>query len=88
MELLIDEVLRNRSVPLTRSEDGISEPAALRRADGSSVYTVAGSELFTSARILAAEHDWSRPLANRTDGLWRPPLWIWRCSNPPRIGTP
>ena len=27
----------------------------LRRADGSSVYTVAGSELFTSARILAAE---------------------------------
>ena len=29
--------------------------AALRRSDGSSVYTVAGSELFTSARILAAE---------------------------------
>ena len=28
---------------------------ALRRSDGSSVYTVAGSELFTSARILAAE---------------------------------
>ena len=27
----------------------------LRRVDGSSVYTVAGSELYTSARILAAE---------------------------------
>ena len=49
------EVLQTRSVALTRTEDGISEPAVLRRIDGSSVYTVAGSELFTSARILAAE---------------------------------
>jgi limonene-1,2-epoxide hydrolase len=55
VELLVAEVLQTRSVALTRTEDGISEPAALRRADGSSVYTVAGSELFTSARILAAE---------------------------------
>jgi conjugative relaxase-like TrwC/TraI family protein len=55
VELLVDEVLQTRSVALTRPDDGISEPAALRRADGSSVYTVAGSELFTSARILAAE---------------------------------
>ena len=31
------------------------EPASLRRADGSSVYTVAGADLFTSARILDAE---------------------------------
>jgi ATP-dependent exoDNAse (exonuclease V) alpha subunit len=39
----------------------------LRRADGSSVYTVAGSELFTSPRILAAEQ---RLVATggRTDG--------------------
>jgi ATP-dependent exoDNAse (exonuclease V) alpha subunit len=42
-------------VALTRTEDGISEPAALRRADGSSVHTVTGSELFTSTRILEAE---------------------------------
>ncbi len=55
VELLVEEVLLNRSVALTRTEDGIREPAALRRADGSSVYTVAGSELFTSPRILAAE---------------------------------
>jgi conjugative relaxase-like TrwC/TraI family protein len=67
VELLIDEVLQTRSVPLTRSEDGISEPAALRRADGSSVYTVAGSALFTSARILAAEQRLVAA-AGRSDG--------------------
>ena len=39
----------------------------LRRADGSSVYTVAGSELFTSARILAAEQRLVAA-AGRTDG--------------------
>ncbi len=39
----------------------------LRRADGSSVYTVAGSELFTSARILAAEQRLVAT-AGRTDG--------------------
>jgi hypothetical protein len=55
VELLVAEVLQTRSVALTRTEDGISEPAALRRIDGSSVYTVAGSELFTSIRILEAE---------------------------------
>ena len=39
----------------------------LRRADGSSVYTVAGSELFTSTRILAAEQRLVAA-AGRTDG--------------------
>ena len=38
----------------------------LRRVDGSSVYTVAGSELYTSARILAAEQRLVRT-AGRTD---------------------
>src|SRR5215213_5343454 len=55
VELLVAEVLQTRSISLTRTDDGITEPMMLRRADGSSVYTVAGSELFTSARILAAE---------------------------------
>ena len=55
VELLVAEVLQTRSISLARPDDGISEPAVLRRSDGSSVYTVAGSELFTSARILAAE---------------------------------
>jgi hypothetical protein len=48
-------VLQTRSVSLARTDDGISGPAGLRRSDGPSVYTVAGSDLFTSARILAAE---------------------------------
>jgi conjugative relaxase-like TrwC/TraI family protein len=55
VELLVDEVLQIRSICLARPEDGITEPGVLCRVDGSSVYTVAGSELFTSARILAAE---------------------------------
>ena len=67
VELLVAEVLQTRSVSLTRPDDGISEPAALRRVDGSSVYTVAGSELFTSARILAAEQRLVAT-AGRTDG--------------------
>jgi conjugative relaxase-like TrwC/TraI family protein len=54
-ELLITEVLQTRSVALTRPDEGISEPDTLRRADGSSVYTVAGSGLFTSTRILETE---------------------------------
>jgi conjugative relaxase-like TrwC/TraI family protein len=67
VELLVAEVLQTRSICLTRPDDGISEPAALCRADGSSVYTVAGSELFTSARILAAEQRLVAT-AGRTDG--------------------
>jgi conjugative relaxase-like TrwC/TraI family protein len=67
VELLVEEVLLTRSVALTRTDDGISEPAALRRSDGSSVYTVAGSDLFTSTRILAAEQRLAAA-AGRTDG--------------------
>ena len=52
---VVAEVLNTRSVSLARPDEEITEPAALRRSDGSSVYTVAGSDLFTSARILAAE---------------------------------
>jgi hypothetical protein len=67
VDLLVDEVLNTRSIPLTSNDDTITEPAPLRRADGSSVYTVAGAELFTSARILDAER---RLVATggRTDG--------------------
>jgi conjugative relaxase-like TrwC/TraI family protein len=67
VELLVEEVLHSRSVALTRTEDNITEPATLRRTDGSSVYTVAGSELFTSARILEAEQRLVAA-AGRTDG--------------------
>jgi conjugative relaxase-like TrwC/TraI family protein len=55
VDLLEGDVLGNLSVSLARPDDGITEPAVLQRSDGASVYTVAGSELFTSTRILDAE---------------------------------
>ena len=55
VDLLVDEVLDCRSVALAAPHDGIEEPEVLRRVDGSSVYTVAGAELYTSQRILDAE---------------------------------
>jgi conjugative relaxase-like TrwC/TraI family protein len=55
VDLLVGDVLDNRSVSLARPHDGITEPAVLRRSDGASVYSVAGSDLFTSTRILDAE---------------------------------
>jgi conjugative relaxase-like TrwC/TraI family protein len=64
---VVAEVLNARSVSLARPDGGNIEPAALRRSDGSSVYTVAGSDLFTSARILAAERRLVEH-AGRTDG--------------------
>ena len=67
VELLVTEVLHTQSISLTRRDDAISEPGALRRADGSSVYCVAGSDLFTSPRILAAEQRLVTT-AGRTDG--------------------
>jgi conjugative relaxase-like TrwC/TraI family protein len=55
VDLLVDEVLQHRSVALAAPPDGIEEPDALRRIDGSSVYTIAGADLYTSQRILDAE---------------------------------
>src|SRR4029453_15760983 len=43
------------AVALAAAPDGIKEPDALRRVDGSSVYTIAGADLYTSQRILDAE---------------------------------
>jgi conjugative relaxase-like TrwC/TraI family protein len=55
VDLLVDEVLDHRSVALVPPRDGIDEPQALRRTDGSSVYTVANATVYTSQRILDAE---------------------------------
>jgi hypothetical protein len=55
VDLLVDEVLDHRSVALVAPRDGIDEPQALRRTNGSSVYTVAGADLYTSQRIFDAE---------------------------------
>lgn len=57
VEQLVDRALGpERSIPLGAPSpvEGI-EPVALRRRDGSSVYATVGSQLFTSAAILAAE---------------------------------
>jgi hypothetical protein len=70
VDAVVAEVLNIRSVSLARLDDGMIEPAALRRSDGSSVYTVVGSDLFTSARILAAEQRLVAS-AGRTDGRRR-----------------
>ncbi|MHB1011059.1 MAG: MobF family relaxase, partial [Propionibacteriaceae bacterium] len=53
---LLVAMAKDRSISLARTPDGIAEPASLRRASGDSVYTVAGTELFTSTAVLAAEH--------------------------------
>jgi conjugative relaxase-like TrwC/TraI family protein len=55
VDLLIHEVLQHRSVALAAPPDRIEEPGALRRVDGSSVYTIAGADLYTSQAILDAE---------------------------------
>jgi conjugative relaxase-like TrwC/TraI family protein len=55
VDLLVDEVLDRRSVALAAPADNVEEPDVLRRLDGSSVYTVAGADLYTSQRILDAE---------------------------------
>ncbi|GAA1149644.1 MobF family relaxase [Nocardioides aquiterrae] len=55
VDLLVSEVLDGRSVSMARTWDTISEPVELRRADGASVYTQSGAELFTSGKVLAAE---------------------------------
>jgi hypothetical protein len=55
VDLLVKEVVEHRSVALAAPRDGIEEPDLLRRVDGSSVYTIAGADLYTSQRILDAE---------------------------------
>ncbi len=60
VDALVDKVLQRHSVALTSDERDargreVREPAQLRRRDGSSVYQVAGADLFTSASVLAAE---------------------------------
>jgi hypothetical protein len=64
--LIVDASL-DRSVRLTTVEDPADLPVELRRLDGASVFTVAGTEQYTSLRILAAEQR-LLDAAHRTDG--------------------
>ena len=66
----------SRSVALAAPPDGIEEPDALRRVDGSSVYTVAGADLYTSQRILDAEQRLvAVDLVHNTTSTARLPVW-------------
>ncbi|GAB6986813.1 MobF family relaxase [Nocardioides pyridinolyticus] len=67
VDLLVSEVLDGRSVSMARPWDAFSEPVELRRADGASVYTQSGAELFTSGKVLAAEQRLVE-VAGRHDG--------------------
>lgn len=72
VDALVDEVLRRHSVTLAAVEQDahgqeVHEPAQLRRGDGSSVYRVAGADLYTSASVLAAEQRLVA-VAGRRDG--------------------
>src|SRR5215207_17050 len=71
VDRVVAEVLNTRSVSLAPPAEAITEPAALRRSDGSSMYTVAGSDVFTSTRILAAEQR-VVAVAGRRDGRAAP----------------
>jgi hypothetical protein len=48
VELLVAEVLQTRSISLARPDDASQSLRSCGRVDGSSVSTVAGSQLFTS----------------------------------------
>jgi DNA primase catalytic core len=67
---LVERAIRAHSLALSRP-DPITEPPPLRRLDGTSVYTVAGSQHYTSRRILDAEQR-IVAAAGRTDGLRAP----------------
>jgi hypothetical protein len=67
VDLLVDEVLDRRCVALAAPADGIEEPGVLRRVDGSSVYSIAGADRYTSDRILDAEQR-LLTVAGRRDG--------------------
>ncbi|RMB57856.1 MobF family relaxase [Tessaracoccus antarcticus] len=52
---LLREAVRLSELVGDAGGDGLSEPTVLRRRDGASVYTVAGAQLYTSGKVLAAE---------------------------------
>ena len=55
------------SIALGPPDDGIPEPEELQRRDGSSVFSVAGTQLYTSSHVLDAEARLIQA-ASRTDG--------------------
>jgi hypothetical protein len=90
VDLLIDEVLEHRSVALAAPPDGIEEPGALRRVDGSSVYSILDAEqrLLTVAGIrdgtvidcTVVDVAVLEMAANGTAWMWGRPRWSGRCA--------
>lgn len=64
---LTTTALERHAVAIEDRDKGIEEPDELRRADGSSVYEVAGAKLFTSRRVVEAEQR-IVAAAGRSDG--------------------
>jgi len=88
VELLVDEVLDRRSVPLLAPADKIEEPDALRRVDGSSVYTVGGAASIRRQESSTPSSASSQPPDDATGQpsiRWR---WIWLCWRWRRIQRP
>ncbi|WP_338752261.1 MobF family relaxase [Janibacter alittae] len=55
VDRLVARVLTKESVRLAHSDDGIAQPAQLRRRDQQSVYTVHGADRYSSVRVMSAE---------------------------------
>jgi len=66
-EWLTNTALQHHAVAIQPRDKGIDEPDELRRADGSSIYEVAGARLYTSRQIVDAEQR-IVTAAGRTDG--------------------
>ncbi len=75
-------------MPWPRPTTASTNPSALRRVDGSSVYTVAGADLFTSQRILAAEQRLVAAAGRRDGRVVDRSASIWRCWKWPRTAPP
>ena len=71
---VVEEAI-NRSIRLTPVDDPTGLSDQLRRADGGSVFTVAGSDQYTSRRILGAEQR-LLAAADRTDGRTLNPVAV------------
>ena len=89
VDQLVDRPRPPARSPLTRTDRRRSaNPTPLRRADGDSVYTVAGAQLFTSQphprRRTATRRRRRTP---RRHGRRPAPRSTWRCWNPTRTGS-
>jgi conjugative relaxase-like TrwC/TraI family protein len=70
VEWIVDDAVGRLSINLTPELDPITEPSALRRSDGTSVYRHTGRDHYTSCRVLEAEQ-------RIVEAAGRPPGLAW-----------